>query len=121
MNKIITFLIERFSQIGKIPMCNGIANRAPHIMGFCFPLCYRCTFIVIVFVVTLLILYRFKIKLSMKGLGLCMLPMIVDGGLQTFFGIMSNNWRRAITGGIFGFGLAGMIALLYMYLDERTC
>ncbi len=50
-----------------------------------------------------------------------MLPMIVDGGLQTFFGIMSNNWRRAITGGIFGFGLAGMIALLYMYLDERTC
>lgn len=50
-----------------------------------------------------------------------MLPMIVDGGLQTFFGIMSNNWRRAITGGIFDFGLAGMIALLYMYLDERTC
>ena len=41
-------------------MCNGIAERAPHILGFCFPLCYRCTFIVILFIMTLYIAYKHK-------------------------------------------------------------
>lgn len=117
---MIEFLIERFSQIGQIPLCNGIAERAPHIMGYCFPLCYRCTFIVIFFIITLWFLYRKGIELPIWLLVFCLFPMIIDGGLQTFLGIMSDNLRRAMTGSLFGFGLAGLITWLYMYIDERT-
>lgn len=120
MNRIFEFLIFRFSHIGEIPICNGIAERAPHIMGYCFVLCYRCTFIILAFLIALLIFYRKKIKLPLWILVICMIPMIVDGSLQTFFGIMSENWRRALTGGFFGVGLAGLIAIVYIRMDERT-
>ncbi|WP_028042808.1 DUF2085 domain-containing protein [Candidatus Stoquefichus massiliensis] len=120
MSKIIAFLVYRFSHIGEIPICNGIAERAPHFMGYCFLLCYRCTFIILAFLITLLIFYHKKVKLPIWLLILCMVPMIVDGSLQTFFGVMSENWRRALTGSFFGFGLAGLIAILYMHMDERT-
>ena len=120
MSEIIAFILYRLSHIGEIPICNGIAERAPHFMGYCFIFCYRCTFIILAFLVALLIFYRKKVKLPIWILLLCMLPMAIDGGLQTFFGVMSENWRRALTGGFFGFGLAGLIALVYMRIDERT-
>ena len=60
MSSLIDFIYQRLSQFGSIPMCNGIAERAPHILGFCFPLCYRCTFIVILFIMTLYIAYKHK-------------------------------------------------------------
>lgn len=51
---------------------------------------------------------------------MCMVPMVVDGSLQTFFGIMSTNFRRSLTGGLFGFGLGSIIGDMYRYLDTRT-
>lgn len=50
---------------------------------------------------------------------MCVIPMIFDGGIQTFFGIISTNVRRSITGGLFGFGIGAFLSKLYMYLDEK--
>lgn len=50
---------------------------------------------------------------------LCLIPMIIDGTLQTFGGIESTNIRRMITGGIFGFGLGGIVSKLHGYVDKR--
>lgn len=119
MNKLLKLIIERLSLFGKVPLCNGIVKRAPHIFGFCFPLCYRCTFLFIFFFITLFVCYRRKIKINLYIACLCLFPMIIDGGIQTFFGIMSHNLRRMITGGLFGFGLGVIVTHIYMYLDQR--
>ena len=100
-------------------MCNGIAERAPHIFGFCFPLCYRCTFVVILFSITLYISYKYKRSIPIYVIILCMLPMIIDGSLQTFFGIMSHNFRRALTGALFGFALGMLVTKAYIYIDKK--
>lgn len=120
MIALINFIIERFSHFGEIPLCNGIASRAPHIFGFCFPLCYRCTFIVLLFFITLFILYKYKKKLPWSLIIIAMMIMIVDGGLQTFFGIMSTNLRRSLTGGLFGVALGAVVTRIYMYLDQES-
>ena len=44
--------------------------------------------------------------------------MTIDGGLQTFFGIMSTNLRRSLTGGLFGIALGGFVTRLFLQLDK---
>jgi len=119
MNKIIELVIERFYHLGDIPLCNGISSRAPHFFGYCFPLCYRCTFFLLLFLITLIVCYRKQKKLSFILCFLCLIPMIIDGSLQTFLGINSTNLRRALTGAMFGFGLGSLIVRLYMIIDVR--
>lgn len=31
--------------------------------------------------------------------------MLIDGGVQAVWGVMSNNWRRLVTGILGGYGL----------------
>ena len=119
MNSFFQLLWQRIMNIGKIPLCNGLASRAPHFFGICFPLCYRCLFIVLGCFITLIICYRKKVKISLWIILLCVIPMIFDGGIQTFFGIISTNVRRSITGGLFGFGIGAFLSKLYMYLDKK--
>lgn len=49
---------------------------------------------------------------------LFLLPMIIDGGLQTFLGVMSNNVNRSITGLFFGVGLALCVRKISLKIDE---
>lgn len=115
---MIEWLLKRLLLFGKAPLCNGIASRAPHILGFCFPLCYRCTFLLLSFCITFLIIYK-KEKINIKNVYFLFLPLIVDGFLQTFAGIESTNMRRSITGILFGFALAIVIKKIFIYLDKR--
>ena len=117
MNKIISLICERINHIGKIPLCNGIAKRAPHIFGYCFPLCYRCTFFILVMIMTLMIYYYRRKRISLSIAIWLLIPMVIDGCLQTFWGIESTNLRRALTGGLFGLGIGSFIAYLYSKID----
>lgn len=114
MNHIIDFIVNRFSQFGTIPLCNGIATRAMHIGKFCFPLCYRCMFFVIVFIITL---YKYKKETPLMIAIICLIPLIIDGGMQTFLGILSTNLRRSLTGGLFGFGMGSLVNYVFRYID----
>ena len=109
MSKIINMIIQRFALIGQVPLCNGIASRAPHLFGFCFPLCYRCTFIILFFLFTFYYCYKMNKKGNLSIMILCMIPMMIDGCIQTFLGIESTNIRRVITGTLFGYGLGYFI------------
>ncbi len=112
----INLLKNRLLHIGQIPLCNGIASRAPHIFGFCFPLCYRCTFVLIGYLMGFVLCKKRCISF-MVGV-LFLLPMIIDGGLQTFLGVMSNNVNRSITGLFFGVGLALCVRKISLKIDE---
>lgn len=120
MDSFIQFILERLSQFGKIPLCNGIASRAPNLFGFCFPLCYRCTFLFLGFFIALVVCYRYKKTIPIMLSIICLLPMIIDGGLQTFFGIMSTNLRRTLTGGLFGVAMGIIVARIYVYIDQKN-
>jgi len=119
MNKILEILWQRIMHFGSVPLCNGIPSRAPHIFGFCFPLCYRCTFIFLFFLITLFYNHYHSQKVHRYILILCLIPMIVDGCMQTFWGIESTNIRRILTGSLFGFGLGGIVSYLYTWVDLR--
>lgn len=113
---MIAKIIENF---GKSPLCNGISERAWHIGSFVFPLCFRCMAICLGLIVTLVFLlirnYSFINKFKISIISFFMIiPTTVDGLLQTFFEITSNNYRRFFTGLLAGIGV-GM--LLYMIIN----
>jgi uncharacterized membrane protein len=98
------------NKIGKVPLCNGKPERAPHVCGKCFILCWRCSMVVLFSImVTLLITYSkiFIMKIPFAIIALLLIvPMIVDGVAQYLLHKESNNSRRIITGSLFGCGIA---------------
>jgi uncharacterized membrane protein len=71
---------------------------------------------VISFTITLLILK--KKDYYHKLVFLLLIPLIIDGVLQTFFNILSNNIRRSITGMLFGIALAIIINRIFKIIDK---
>lgn len=120
MNNIIDLIIARLSQFGTIPLCNGISERAMHIGDFCFPLCYRCMFFIFVFLITLFIFYKYKMNIPLVIGVVCLIPLMIDGGIQTFFGVLSTNIRRSLTGGLFGFGMGSLVSYVFEYIDTSV-
>lgn len=118
---MLQIFLERLSHLGEVPLCNGMPQRALHILGFCFPLCYRCMAVVFAFLFGIWWYHRHhRIFHSLKIMILCMLPMVIDGGIQTFWGIMSTNWRRCWSGALFGLALAMLVTWLYERIDEKV-
>ena len=104
------------------PLCNLKEERALHIGNFVFPLCFRCMFIFIFFILSFLIFINKKIKLDKRLLIvsiISLIPMIIDGSIQTFFNIESTNVRRSITGSLFGFGIGYICYYLYKFILNK--
>ncbi len=109
LNKIKKEIVSRILLIGKQPLCNKKIERTPIIGKFVFILCYRCTGMIIGFIIGLLVLKILTTNVFEDYkyiLIIFMLPMAIDGGIQLFFKIESNNFRRITTGIIFGFATA---------------
>ena len=109
---------QLLNKIGKVPLCNECAERAPHIKGFCFPLCWRCTSLCIG-VITGTIVFD---ALMLEGhfwlfrLLLC-IPCILDGTLQEMTSYRSTNRRRIWTGLLAGVGLSALVEKINMIID----
>ena len=97
-------LLERLSSAGKIPLCNCRPDRGIWIKNVCFPLCLRCSVIISSYLIFSQInLFDFPCSLSLI---LC-IPCAIDGFAQYFMGFESNQYRRFVTGFLFGIGLSG--------------
>lgn len=102
------FLVK--SDLGKIPFCNKRCDRAPHIGRFCFPLCWRCTAILISSITFYFIIIKtkaytkFNIFICVFSF-ICLLPSVIDWIIQIKGIKESNNLKRALTGTIFGLGM----------------
>ena len=98
--------INRIRYFGCLPLCNGRAERAPHVGSFVFPLCYRC-FGVVVGATTACILLNIGAiqKPSQLIAVLLVLPLIIDGTLQYSNILESSNYRRLTIGLLCGLGL----------------
>ena len=96
------------NKIGKVPLCNGKPERAPHIGNFCLPLCWRCCSFIAGCWMMCVANTTFFIMNPYLGLIISLLlvaPCLFDGILQYRFGYISTNLRRAITGLLAGVGL----------------
>ena len=106
------FIKEFLGKVGKVPLCNERADRAPCFLGKCFILCWRCTSIIgsmllaagICWLYTGDMYATFEIWMLACAF-ILMLPTFVDGIMQYAFGIESTNRRRVVLGSITGVGL----------------
>lgn len=107
MYEIINAAKEHLELLGKKPLCNKKAERAPRILNFCFPLCWRCTSIVIGYAIGSIIRVSFLGGKSYLFFGsmMCM-PCFVDHYLQEKANIRSTNFRRILTGLLAGIGIS---------------
>ena len=90
--------------------CHQMPERSFFLKGYQFPICARCTGVLIGEIVALiLILCSIKVNLIVS-LGLLMI-MGIDWGLQYIKVLESNNIRRLIT------GISGGVGLIYLYFN----
>ena len=74
-----------------------------------FPICARCTGELVGILLALFSCFFFR--LPVWGCILIMIPLIVDGNIQMFTKYESNNFRRFVTGFLFGYGLLMLFAI----------
>lgn len=91
-------------------MCHQRPDRSFFIKGKQMPICARCTGILIGYFLGMTIAVITKCRYFYYFF-LCLLPMIIDGGIQQLFGITSNNIRRLIT------GILGGIGIIYCFIS----
>lgn len=91
-------------------MCHQKPERSFFIKGKQFPLCARCTGILVGYFVGIIIACITGCKYYPYYL-LSLLPMIIDGGVQQLLKVESNNIRRFIT------GLLGGVGIIYFFIS----
>lgn len=87
------------------PLCHQKAERSFFINGYQFPLCARCTGILIGFVIALFLLWQ-KININIIISAILFFIMFIDWLFQYLKIKKSNNIRRFITGLTGGFGMS---------------
>ena len=104
--------IKKF--LGIAFMCHQRPDRSFFIKGKQFPLCARCTGI--------LVGYFFGIFISIYtgGSNYCfylilLVPMVIDGVIQLKFKKESNNVRRFITGALGGIGIIYLFVCIHFF------
>lgn len=115
--------IQIKDNLGKKPLCNGKPERAPHIKGFCFPLCWRCLSISLSVLTSSVFISFYKKYLSQHCIIISIssiiliLPCLIDGFRQYFLNKESRNCRRIFTGVLAGIGLAALSAIMYINVE----
>lgn len=98
----------------RYPLCNHKKETAPHIFGATFCLCWRCTGVMLAFILMVLIreiIMPLLNTVNFFGI-ILMIPMMLDGYFQYFRKKESTNRRRFVTGFLFGIGFL-MITFIY--------
>ena len=113
------FFKRTFAILGKMPLCNLKVERGFYIGSFCFPLCVRCTAIIIGILVPVIINIFTRKKQKARILYLWfifIIPCLIDGLLQYLFFIESTNIRRLIFGLLSGIGIGKILLFFKDYL-----
>lgn len=97
--------------------CHRLAERSFFYKGRQFPVCARCTGLVIGYLVYPFMLFRL-IEISLLMNVIFQLPMLIDGGTQAWSLRESNNTLRFLTGVLSGVGQAGIVIYLGRFLAQ---
>ena len=94
-------------------MCHQRPDRSFFIGGHQFPLCARCTGILVGYFIGVIVAIMTGCKWYALFL-IALLPMIIDGAIQQIRKIESTNARRFITGIIGGIGIVYCFISMHM-------
>lgn len=86
--------------------CHCRDDRSFHYKGHKFPICARCTG-ELIGIIAAIISAPFYIP-NYPVLGIMLVPILLDGGLQLWTKYESNNIFRVITGFLAGYGAVGL-------------
>lgn len=97
--------------------CHQKPKRSFEYKGYQFPVCARCSGIIISTIFAYIICYKRRISFWINVVMIA--SMVIDGSIQ-YMGIKeSNNLRRFITGCLGGFGLTAIRMYIYIFLLEK--
>ncbi|PEL13072.1 DUF2085 domain-containing protein [Bacillus sp. AFS017336] len=97
--------------------CHRKQERSFRIGSYTFPLCARCTAILVGYLL-LPILFMFSSFLYWWYIPILMIPLLVDGYTQKWKWRESNNVLRFITGLLFGIAHTILILLSVQFLTK---
>lgn len=115
MDKKTKLWINLMEWCAKYWGCHQLPERSFFYHGYQFPVCARCTGIVIGYLIALLQLI-FKISIPIQVCIIMVIPMAIDGMLQLFTSYTSNNLKRLFTGIFSGIGFLQLIINIISHL-----
>ena len=95
--------------------CHQMPDRSFSYKGYQFPVCARCTGVIIGELVSIITILC-ALKISLVYAAVMIVPLVVDGGLQYINIWKSNNLRRIITGIFAGFGLTYVYCCVFEFI-----
>lgn len=111
---------------GRTIRCHQMPSRSFFIGSYQFPLCARCTGIMSGRVIALLLfpvfLFALQIPLlpALIVLPILLVPLAVDGLVQKFTSYESTNFRRMVTGILWGFAEITLILMGITFLLKKV-
>ncbi len=117
MSRKDKFWIKAMDWCSKYWGCHQIPERSFFICGYHFPVCARCTGIIIGYIISFMYAIYFK-KIKFLFEVIWIVPMAFDGLLQLFTNYSSTNTKRFLTGVLAGFGLIQMFKSLVLFIIE---
>lgn len=106
-DEIWLFLMKLFSTT-----CHQKANRSFFFNNYQFPICARCTGLLIGYIFGIIfILFNFKISINLSLF--FMVIMFIDWFIQHKKILYSTNIRRLLTGLFCGFGIINILAIIF--------
>lgn len=107
-DKIWVTLMSIFSST-----CHQKANRSFFLYNYQFPICARCTGLLLGYFLGIILLFIGKIPLTISIAFIT--TMFIDWFVQ-YKGIkISNNYRRLFTGSLCGIGIIGILDNIYTF------
>ncbi len=110
MSKIYSKLFE----IGTNAGCHQLPERSFFVKGYQFPVCARCTGVLIGYIISLILHFIFGTKFTVCIY--CCLVMFMDWYIQYLEIKESTNIRRLITGVLGGYGVMGLQIVFCEYI-----
>lgn len=106
-------ILLELMHIGHVAGCHQMESRSFSFKGYQFPLCARCTGIVIGYFAGFF-LFALKIRPGIPVLMLLSIPCAADGLIQEFTPYESNNLKRLVSGFLIGIAYIQFIFLIIM-------
>jgi len=102
--------------------CHQIADRSFFVGEYQFPLCARCTGILIGIIFSLSLLIYDKTLINMFDvleIIIIIIPLLLDGFTQLLTSYESNNEKRFLTGLMFGGGVCFLVfKIIYLWVYQ---
>ena len=94
----------------RMPICNGRAHTAPVVVGYRWPLCWRCTSISAAIIICSILINRFG-PVSASSAGILFAALLIglglmDGYRSHFMACGTTNRNRIVYGVMTGIGLS---------------